>query len=497
MASIFPSLMSSMGVPEEEQKKDIFAQPGQDPNAMAMQNNAQGASQAGGSYEKASTEGELAPGSQGAGGGGGTQVAGQEQPAVSTEGDRAALKASAGKVKNPGLVDKTKATIADQNAKLQQEADAYVQKAKSVNYGLGNDEIERGLAGDDTALSRVRSTLGKKAIDPYEGFKTTADTNLEDVDRFQSDAGIRDILRREGGDEYTAGMGAFDLSALKRTPGFENLAQSLREQRDALRSKADTYKTDKTTEAQNLIKANLDASQKGIRDYLSSQRSALEAANAEEARKANEGRAGRYDAAKADLQRRALEELKKKNPDLSGYLDQGDIDAGQYITGEGRDYDWRDMVDDNEAVRFERLLGSLGVNDAVTKGRGVGNHGYDLAGYEGALLSKAQEKAAAAAKKKADDEAAAAALAAAQPEPAAPQKHGWVNAGDVAKAGIGDPLNEMATSAIANILGGPGLRTVNKTDREYNPLTPAVNAAIDRNTGGDTKKILKKLGLGR
>ncbi len=226
---------------------------------------------------------------------------------------------------------------------------------------------------------------------------------------------------------------------------------------------------------------------------MTSQRSALESSNADEARAANEGRAGRSEAAKRDSIRQALEALRNSNPDVATYLDENAVDANEYMAGE-RDYNWRDMVDDNEAVRFERLLGSLGSSDAVLKGRGTSGPGFDLAGYQGALLKKAQGRSEEIKAKAVEEEAAAAALAAAAPPPPTPPA--GITGRDFLDKAIGVPANDWRTSAWANILGAPVLRTTNEIDKKYNPIAPMTDAFVDNNTGGDTKKILKKMGLG-
>ncbi len=391
MASVFPGLMSSMGIDEDEaqNKQNIFGET-EDPQALATQSSGNG-QPAGGAINKTSTEGEIANGAPSAGQG----VGGGAPVGTNTAGDRAAIKASAGKVKNPNLLDRAQSNLTAQDQKLQNEADAYVTKAKATNYDIGNDEIERGLGGDDAALTKVKSTLNRTAT-PYEGFKTTADTNLADVDRFQSEAGIKDILRREGGDDYTAGMGALDYSGLQKTPGFNLLARSLADSRSALRQKADTYKTSKSTEAQSAVDANIESSKQKARDYLTSQDAALRAANEQEALAANQGRDARGTAAKDQWRNQSVESLKASNPDLAAYFDGGSDNIDNYFTKEA-DYNWRDMVDEGESARFERLLGSMGAADSVGRGRGIQGPGFDFNGYQENILGGAKDRQSAAA----------------------------------------------------------------------------------------------------
>lgn len=402
MASVFPKLTESM----EEAKQSIFApQPGQtDPNAVQSQAPEQGG-------VKTSTAGEIQnAGVQGQGVGTG---ANQQQQA-----EQQALGASVGKVKNPGLIEKSKSKIATADQTLQDEANKYVSDAGAVNYGVGNDEIEKGLGGDTAAMGKVRGTLTKAMPDARPVFQTTADLNQGDVDQLQTDAGTKSVLKREGGDEYTGGMAGFDLAALRRTPGFDQLRSSLNESRNALRSKADTLNKSTGVDAAKIQAEHLKSSQDQISKYLNDQDAQLRAANAAEAAAATAKARAVTGPDKSRLDQLLASYRGGQDPALLEAMDKmgmTGVDASKFWQA-APETSWEDMVDATEAGRFGKLQEAMGRGGPIVQaGRGARGGSFDenkfKDDYMGLVKNKRQSlddeaTAAALAKKKSDDEAA-------------------------------------------------------------------------------------------
>lgn len=380
MASIFPRLTDAMQNEESQGKQSIFGDQGGGAPEQGAPVNTQAV--------KTSTVGEI-DGAQGQGVGSGSQ--GVQQ----TKAEQQALGKAVGKTQNPALLQKTQGKIAEADQKLQDEANAYVQKAQNTNYGVDTAAIEKGLSGDDAAYGQVTGTLGKKLPDAGPAFKTTADLNQSDVDEFQTDKGIENMFRREGGAEYTAGMGKFDVAALRRTPGFENIRNSLTQSRSALQQKADEYSKSKSAEADKIQAENLKRAQGDITGYLTAQDQALRQQNIAEAQAATA--AARAKAGPDQSQIDAVKgRLNITDPRLmQAYDEVGNVDAAPYWQA-APETTWEDMVDDSESQRFSRLLGAMGKGGTLpAAGKGAKSGTFNEQAYQDAVMQAVNAKRAA------------------------------------------------------------------------------------------------------
>ncbi len=377
---------------DDQQKSNIFSADGTDAGMQpAASVNQQGAPQ------KTSTEGEL-------GDAGTSQVAGQPPAAQADQSNdrdaaRQAIQRNAGKTQNPGIFNKAQETLGAADKGLQDEANTYVQGAKDTHYGVSDADINSYVSGDQDAAAKVTklNTTGAVAADP---FHTKQDMSFGDVDQLGTDAGLVNAFRNEGGADYSAGMGAFDLASARRTPGFDQLRASLAQQAGDLRKRADEYGTSKTAEAQKALEANLAADKLAMRTGLEKRSTDLTALDQAAADKANlaahQGDKNYLNTAST----KAKEDLAAKNdPRLNVQLLTSGIDPAKFFAM--KDAVAKDMVTPEQAAQFNRIMAALGKSDPAsvyTAGSGAPKMDdmFDAKSYRDAVYNDAQKRRGAA-----------------------------------------------------------------------------------------------------
>lgn len=379
MAYAFQQIKNSLDANDQDQKANIFAPtaPGQNQDAAQV---TQGAAPT-----KTSTEG----GDQ-LGGAGPAQNPGD--PAQAVQSSKTALQRNVGKTQNPQLLNTVQKQVTDTGDALQKEADSYVQNAKNTSYNVKDEDIDKYVAGDQAGGAAVNGLLGRNAVvaDPYA---SKTDLSLGDVDKLQSDAGMQQVLRHEGGSQYTAGMGAFDLAALRRTEGFDQIRKSLADQKKALQDKEAGYETTLPGQAQTALDANLAAAKAGLTSGLNTRADALTEAEKKKAADANAAQAAAKDkwiADQAAAKRKTIADSVAPGARLGDYInDPNLVDASKFYTS--KDADWKDMISGDDASQFNRIMAALGRNDPAslyTAGSGGPTQGLDP-GYEAAIMKAA------------------------------------------------------------------------------------------------------------
>lgn len=390
MAYAFSAIKNALGQDTGQQKTNIFSSDGTDAG-MAPAAGMQGGQQQQG-VAKTNTEADLSgTGSSGAA----PTTTVKNDTAGQQQGANQASLHSAGKTQNPALLNRAQSSLSSADTALQNESNAYVQKAKDKSYALNEGDINNYVTG-------LRSTEAGDALlnhgkDQAEAFKSAQNFDLNDVNQLQTDAGVKNALRNEGGNDYTAGMGAFDLAALHRTPGFDQLRASLGDKKKALVKKADDYSTSKTAEAQAALDSNLARDQGLFRTGLASRGADLTAGDEARAAAANAasqaGQAGTVKTAADAARAKVLAETdpsKRLAPYLGG--DDG-IDASQFY--KGATSTGADMINADEASQFNRINAALGRSDPnslVAAGGGARSGTFNATGYGNALYDAATGK---------------------------------------------------------------------------------------------------------
>jgi hypothetical protein len=376
--------------PAQQDKQNIFNQGAQAPQQGSQDNGAPSPN------VKTTTEGEISGGSQSS-----TTPAAQKPSQTSfdtTKADQAAYQANAGKTKQPKVFSSIEGQIQQRNQDLQNEANQYVQSQKAnQNYALKNQDLEKAIGGDAQTSEATRNLLNRQNIDQVNAF-TPKDTSIRDASLLSTDAGLKELIGRGKSPSYTQGMAAFDLQSLRRAPGFDKLVGMIQKEQTDLNKNAQELSSQKQKEVEDFGKSQLDAAQKSVRDYLTGQSGAIDAANEQEAAAYNalldkyrrEGVGAEESSALKAAREAAAANLGQYDKRSAAMIGDVAVDPRQYLNvreNAGRD----EFVDQNEAARFNSIMDLLGGADVrAAAGPQQQAFEFDRSALENALVTGSQ-----------------------------------------------------------------------------------------------------------
>jgi hypothetical protein len=367
-----------------DQKQNIFAS---DSGASQQAGSSQGQQ----GDVKTSTEGELG------GSGGGNAPAAQTQAPVADESKsaRAAVAANAGKVAQPKAFTEVQGLLQQRQTDLQKQADDYVTKGRqSQQYALGNNDYEEAIKGNAQKADSLRGLLGRQNINQVDDFKA-GDIEVKDANLLNNEAGLKQLVGRGQDAGYSQGMAAFDVRALRRTPGFDNIVSMIQGQQQDLNKKAADYESNKRKEVEDYGTQQLTSAKEAAKKYLSSQSSSIDLANEAEAKAANARLQEYRKKGVSDAEKKLIEETRAQvaasyqqtDPRYARFVAEAAADPRKYLSVRN-DYGRDDFVDAAEAQRFNSIMGLLGQSDVRGQARKVGDeYTYDKAALEKDLYS--------------------------------------------------------------------------------------------------------------
>jgi hypothetical protein len=360
---------------QQSQKQNIFGQSGSDANSQQGQVGAQPA-------VKTSTEGEMGNSSTSSGStpqGGGVKA---DIDLGGTQATRAAYKANVGKTDQPKVLNDIDSQIKSNQDRLQQEANSYTANNQNTikQSNAYTDQDFDNAANNDVAASNKIKSIYNKASQPVSAFDAT-DTNVKDADLLNTSEGLRSMVSRGQDENYTRGMGAFDLGVLQKTPGFSNLIRGLQGKASDLRKQEADTEAARTADLQKFADDNLAAARTGIETGVTNRANAINLANAQEAAQANARLAQlRQSGLPADekayldsLSNSVKAKLMAVDPQAAALMDPTKLNVHDYMNIHG-DYDagGSDFVSQDEATHFNNLMSLIGNNQALTASLPVG-----------------------------------------------------------------------------------------------------------------------------
>lgn len=380
---------------QPDQKVDIFGQP----DAGQQQAGQQGASSAPGGA-KTSLEGQVGGSAQG--GGDTTQGGESAKPQDITAPSAAAMRQNVGKATGPKAVGQAETDIAGAEQGLQQEANQYVQGYANKDYGMAAEDVGKAVSGDQDYFKKTMARLKQTGAPQVEGFRAKTDTNVEDIGLMGSDAGLRQLLRREAGDQYNAGEGAFDTGLLRRNAQFNLTLDQLRRRQEALGKQAADYQTTKTGEAQTAAQQAYDTATQGIRGVLSQKEAETAAQAHQRALEENQARQALREKGNQALidqeTKAALEHAKQLlqtgDPRALKYLEANLSNPSSYYKV-GGDVGDQDAYTDELAGQFNRIQDLLGTGKSAAAGKFSPREEFQRGEYEKAIIGGATGKRAA------------------------------------------------------------------------------------------------------
>lgn len=360
MAYAYSQIDDLMGQSSGQQNQNVFGAAGGDQNQPGLQ------TQVGVTPGvKTSTEGDLDSS------GGGSLSGGSSAPKVSTDQQNRssqinAVKANTGKTQTPAAIAGVQKSIDDANSGLAQRAADYSsqQKAKQ-NYGLDTSIIDQAIGNNADARSKTSQLLGRTDINQVDQFDP-GNVSVKDADLLKSDAGLKELVARGQGNQYSPGMAAFDTMLLRRDPGFNAQVQGLQSKAADLSNRAAQQPEALQKEVSDYGKENLTASQKQAKDYLASQKQAVDSQNAIEAAAENQKLANlNKDQIKADAvaaaKQRAQEQLKAQYGDrANAQLEGVQVKPDDYVSF-AQNYDPSQFYSQDDANKYNSINALLGI----------------------------------------------------------------------------------------------------------------------------------------
>ncbi len=371
-----------------QQKQNIFASDPTQQGAPGMPQD-QGV--------KTSTEGQVSQES------GTSNVTPTKQASVQSsdtgQADKAAIKANSGKITQPQAVTNVQSQLQAKQQNLQAEADKYVQQGRDQqNYNVSTENTEKAIKGDADQQQALRTLLDRKNVNQAEEFKPS-DVSVADADLINTEAGLRKLVGKGQGPQYTQGMAAFDAQSLRRAPEFSNLMKMIQGQQNDLRKTAQDYAGSKRKEVEDFGAQQLTAAQKQARDYLGSQAGSIDEMNAQEAAAYNasldrmrQDGLGRANYNALDEARIALSNrLRGTDPNLANLAASAKVDPAQFARIRDN-ASANDFVSSDEAQRFNSIMGLLGQGGSTrSESMPLGaNYSYDQDALQNALLEQVQ-----------------------------------------------------------------------------------------------------------
>jgi len=267
-------------------------------------------------------------------------------------------------------LEKAEGSLAKGSQQLQEQANAYGQKAQeaSQSYGLDEGTLSKAAAGEGEAYQKTAQRL--QAQTPiFEAFQAP---EIEGVQALRDPS---QLYRAESGPNYSAGQARFDAALLRRNPEFIRRQQELLGRGKALEAESSKKAEEETQKARELVKGAYERETGNIRGRLGTFAGEVTAKAKEKEAAEDLRRAGLdpKEIAKAEQQRIKDEiraDIEAGADPLSvqgrslGYLSD-DYDISPYVNID-RDTDWREFIGSPEAERYNRLQGLLGNAEMLT-----------------------------------------------------------------------------------------------------------------------------------
>ena len=328
---------------------------------------------------------------------------GKSTPSMDTNitADRAAITENIGKTQKPSAIDSMKGQLEANTERLQKEADQYLGKEKEKqNYTYDQNTVNAATRAnrDEGAYNYISSLLGNTKAKEAGDF-AASDVGVKNIDYLDTDAGLKKLISQGKDPRYSAGMSAFDLRTLRKTPEFNRNIADIKQQQKSLYGDVDTLSDDLAKQIQSYGAEQLGTAQSAVRGYLSSAQDRLRQQNEDEALAYNRDLAGLDLAALGDPVRQEAAaavraRLEAANPYASRFIDPNSVDAKDFIR-RNQELSAQDFISGDEAATYNnimKLLGGGGQTWSESLGTPDQNYNIDRTALENQLLSNAESR---------------------------------------------------------------------------------------------------------
>lgn len=315
----------------------------------------------------------------------------QRQQTFDRQAERAEIPASLGRLESG---------IQGREQELQKASDDYLGKFKQTDYGLAPETVQKATTGDAGALDKVSGLLGRGAPGEIPGAFEAPDVMTPGVQDIQTAGGLEQYLRRQAGPQYTAGEGAFDVSALSRSPEFMQARDELGRREAALGAQADELSTGIGQQASDILAENLSGAQGDVRGQLGDLRfdlnTALEAqrqAKIEELAALQAQSPELAAEAAGDARTNLFSRLAPEDAHLKDLIMGGGdlVDASQYYDVYDDPITKQNVASEQQAYQYNLINDLLGGGGEAFQQQGLSDlSGFDQSAYQQALLNAAR-----------------------------------------------------------------------------------------------------------
>ena len=389
MAYVFNKLNSALnGEEDQPEGTNIFAQP----------TDGQGDSQGGESANpngvpKTSTETDIM-----STGGAGSATTSEQQPVQMQAADSRVMKRNVGKVSTPDFAKTMGDNLSKADVDLQAESDTYMAGANTQagTYGVDDATLGKAVGGDAAAMTQAGNTLRADAVD-YDDFNPETQFEFDDVQNLSSSRGLQGLLKNEARGQLSSKELEFDRGILERSPEFLKIREALKGQQSTLAQKGTAMAADNTKAAQGTIdKGILDAKTRA-ETGLGTIETGLRTANQSQVDERNKHLADlRAAGVPADVAEKVANVKAGLAADYDDVFRMDDmlvnskVDGKDFVNYAG-DASFDDMIDSNEAMKFNNIMQLLGRGgQSFAEGKGAGaDYTINEQGLKEAVISDA------------------------------------------------------------------------------------------------------------
>lgn len=342
----------------------------------------------------------------GAGSGQGVQgVAAVQAPRGASEQRQKAFEIAAERVPIPAGLKSLEAGLAQKEGALDTGEDQYLQTYKQTDFGLDPSTIEQATLGQQASFDKLSGLLTQETPGYLPETFEAGRTDTPGIQDIQTEGGLAEYLKRQGGSQYSAGEGDYDVARLTANPQFQAARLNLGRREDVLTDRAAELERTLPGQAEDILLENLQKAQGGARGGLSGLQQDL--------RGTLQGRKEDLLAQLAELRAQtpelaeeqailAREELAKRIPDERGLDDyilgnELGIDPSKYFNvGIGgpiraQSLDPSSFANALDAAQWNRIQGLLGTGGTAME---AGGEFGDLTRFHAQPYQQALERAA-------------------------------------------------------------------------------------------------------
>ena len=309
----------------------------------------------------------------------------------------AAFNAMKTKAKLPGFLGSIRGDIESRRNEIRDQAKKFAeaQKAKTGSaYKFDIKDIQSAIGTGDArekAFKRIKDILGRSGAREIEG-PELSEPSLPRGEYLTSREGIKELYSKKRTPSYTPGMAEFDINVLQGNPNFSSEIGSLvGDQKKLVKEAKDLYNKELET-AKSFDEKTLKEAKDSINKYLAEEEKNLTEAQVKEAEELSKELEEAYNlthAAYGGLESQLEAELARKlKEEISQFPDEREalmklynekykksdlfrkaLSEGLVLPYErGRKYSSREMYDNEEADKFNRIMALLGKGESRLPG---------------------------------------------------------------------------------------------------------------------------------